>query len=281
MSRVDTTAPDARPVTARPTPTVPGPLRRPLLVFGYHLRILRRTWQGSAFVTLGGPVLFLAALGLGLGTLVDGGQAADLAGASYPAFAATGLLAATAMQTAASECAWPVRGAVQTTQTYAAMLATPLRSIDVVVGQLLAVALRLLLAAIAFAVAMVLFDVAPLWASLAGVPLAVLVGVAHGAPVMAVAVRATRDDQLPLVFRFGVMPLFLLSGTFFPIDRLPDVLRPLAWCSPLWHGVEATRAAVLGSTTPAPLTVHLGVLVVVLVAGTVAASRAVDARLRS
>lgn len=273
----------ATPMDARPPrPALPGRATRTGMVAGYHLRGLRASWQGGAVSTIGVPLLFLGALGLGLGTLVDaGGQTAALGGLRYAAYAGTGVLAATSMQTAAGESAWPVRGAIKHSRTYDALLATPLQPADLVLGHLLYLALRLAVPACVFGIALVvLAGVAPVGA-LAAVPVAVLTGMAFAGAVMAYCTAVEADDQVALLFRLGILPVFLLSGTFFPIDQLPGWLQPVAVLSPLWHAVELTRAVALGFATAWPWGAHLALLLACGCGGAVAAVRATQRRLRS
>jgi lipooligosaccharide transport system permease protein len=75
------------------------------------------------------------------------------------------------------------------------------------------------------------------------------------------------DAKFPVILRIGIMPLFLFSGTFFPVSQLPDVLRPLCWLSPLWHGVELCRGAMTGSIDFLPAVAHVAVLAACVVAG--------------
>jgi lipooligosaccharide transport system permease protein len=84
-----------------------------------------------------------------------------------------------------------------------------------------------------------------------------------------------------VIFRFGITPLFLFSGTFFPIESLPEIIRPLAWLSPLWHGVDLTRGLVLGTWDEQPLLMlaHLGILVAIVAVGTWATVRTIERRL--
>jgi lipooligosaccharide transport system permease protein len=83
-----------------------------------------------------------------------------------------------------------------------------------------------------------------------------LVGLAFAIPVSAIAISAEKDPFNPL-FRFGVTPLFLFSGTFFPVTRLPHGLRELAYATPLWHGVDFMRGLTLGTATPLRSLVHV------------------------
>lgn len=244
----------------------------PLRVLESNLRRWRHTWQGSAFSSFVSPVLFLAAMGLGLGSLVDRGGGTDaLGGVSYVAFVGAGLLAATTFQNGASESSWPVMMGIKWGRGYHAMLATPVRVRDIVVGHQLSVALRLTVSATIFAVVMVLFGVAGVGRSLLGVVPAVVTGMSISPPVMAYTSWIKGDEALAYLYRFGIVPVFLLSGAFFPIDQLPGWSQPVAWATPLWHGVQLTRWATLGLEPAAPALLHLAYLIVWGAAGTLLA----------
>ena len=231
-----------------------------LRVLEGQLRAYRHTWRGSAISTFLMPILFLGAMGMGLGTLVDRGGGVE--GLTYLQFIGTGLLAASAMQIAASDGAFPVMAGMKWRKTYHAALATPVTALDLAAGHLGWVLLRLVLASVVYAGVLAGFGVAGLGRTLLGVGPAVLTGLAFAAPVMAFAARLHSDYGLSALFRFGVVPLFLFSGTFFPVSRLPDWVEPLALLTPLWHGVQLTRSAVLGT----PMALHPAVSVAVLVA---------------
>ena len=107
----------------------------------------------------------------------------------------------------------------------------------------------------------------PLGGALWSVVPAVLTGMAFGTAVM--AFTATKDGAEPMssLFRFGIVPLFLFSGTFFPVSQLPDWLEPVAYATPLWHGVELTRAAALGTEMAVPAFVAIAYLLAWVVIG--------------
>ena len=102
------------------------------------------------------------------------------------------------------------------------------------------------------------------------IPVAVLTAMAFAAPIMAFTATQKTDQPFNVLFRFGITPLFLFSGTFFPIDRLPLFLQPLAWATPLYHGVSLARGLSLGRVEPLADLIHLAVLVAFAVAGLVA-----------
>jgi len=245
----------------------------------FWLTDYRRTWRGSIYSSLLNPLLFLGAMGLGLGTLVNARGDAALGGVSYLSFIAPGLLAATAMTTAVGESTYPVLASVKWVKTYQAATASPLRPADIFHGHMLFVALRLTMnCAIFLAVSAVLGAVHSAWA-LAALPAAVLTGVAFNATIESWAITRTRDTSFAVIFRFGMIPLFLFSGIFFPITQLPGWLQPVAYATPLWHGVALCRSLSLGVATPGGALVHVGYLAGLTAIGVAAGNRTYRRRL--
>ena len=211
-----------------------------------ELIVYSRTWRGNAFSSFVQPLLFLGAMGLGLGELIED-RGRDAAGLGYLEFVAPGLLVASALLMASAESMWPVMGGVKWMGQYNSMVATAMTPGDVYGGLVLSTAVRAAVSAAPFLlVAAVLGGTSSWWAPLAIAP-AVLVALATAAVLAAYSVTQESDSTFPLVMRLGVVPLFLFSGTFFPVEQLPDGLRPLVWLSPLWHGVEPARDATSGA----------------------------------
>ena len=238
-------------------------------VLEHRLLLYRRTWRGSVFNSFLSPVLFLGAMGLGLGGYVDRSGGAALGGVSYLAYLAPGLLAAGAMQTAAGEATFPIVAAIAWVRQYPAMLATPIRIRDIVLGQTAFFALRLFLVSTIFVVVVVALGAARSVEILLAIPAAVLTGVAFAMPIAALAATLRDAAQFSLLFRFGITPLFLFSGTFFPIEQLPELVRPIAWATPLYQGVALTRGLALGTLGPGDALVHVAYLLVVAAVGLV------------
>jgi len=228
--------------------------------FRYWLTNYRRTWRGSIYTSFLSPVLYLGAMGLGLGKLVDAHGTARLGGVSYLAFLAPGLLAAAAMQSGIEESTYPVLGSVKWRRTYYAAAASPLRPADIFHGHLLFTIMRLVMNSAIFLVVMAAFGAITSPWVLAAVPVAVLTGLAFAAPIEAWAITVSKDTSFALVFRFGMIPLFLFSGTFFPVTQLPVWIRPLAYATPLWHGVALCRSLSLGTATPGAALGHVAYL---------------------
>jgi lipooligosaccharide transport system permease protein len=240
-------------------------------VLEHELLVYRRAWRGSIFSSFLSPVFFLAAMGVGLGSIVDansaggaspsaGASAAALAGVSYLAFLAPGLLAATAMQTAAGESTFPVMAGLVWVKSFHGMTATPIRPSDVVIGKLVYIGLRLLLVLAVFFLVTVLFGAVTGPEAVLSVPAALLTGIAFAAPIAAYAATQKDGNGFNALFRFGVIPLFLFSGTFFPISQLPPVLQAVAVLTPLWHGVDLCRSLALGFAEPLPTAIHVAYL---------------------
>ena len=249
-----------------------SPAVRSLQSWAYRYK---RTWRGSAVSSVLQPVLFLAAMGLGLGSLVNKAHPGhtNLGGVTYLVFLAPALLAAAAMQTAAMESTWPVMAAVKWLKTYDAMLATPLRVRDVLFGHLTWIALRVAMTCSVFLVVMALFGAVKSPEAVLLVVVGVLIGLAFAAPIAAYAVTLERDSGLSALFRFGIIPMFLFSGTFFPVSQLPAAVRPIAYATPLWHGVDLSRRLSLGTAPFGASLAHVSYLLVWIVGGAAVAAR--------
>ncbi len=249
-----------------------------LSFFRQRLTAHRHFWRSSAVGSVLEPALFLAAMGLVLGTLVDRGPGVP-GGVGYLAFLAPGLLVAAAMQTATGESTYPVLGAIKWDRLYEAVLATPARPADLLAGHLLYVAFRVTTSAAAFLLVLLLFGAARSPLVLLALPVALLTGLAFAAPVTAMAAALEEDAAFAALQRFLIVPMFLFSGTFFPVDRLPAVLEWFAWATPLWHGVTLARDLALGTVDGGSALLHVGHLALWTAAGTALAARALQRRL--
>jgi lipooligosaccharide transport system permease protein len=241
----------------------------------------RRTFRSSVFTSFLSPVLFLTAMGLGLGGYVDRSGGAALGGLSYLEFLAPGLLAATVMQSAAFEAMFPIIGGLNWQRTFHAMYATPLSPRDIAFGNLVWMAIRVAMVATVFTVVIVVLGAAHSPLVALGIPVAVLTGMAFAAPIAAFAATQRTPNRFAVIFRFGITPLFLFSGTFFPVESLPNPLQAIAWLSPLWHGVDLSRGVVLGTVGDRPLImgIHVFVLAALVVVGSWATTRTIERRL--
>lgn len=249
-----------------------------LRMYERSARVYRGVWRGSVFSSFVNPLLYLVAMGIVLGTLINE-RAGGVAGVSYLEFLAPGLLAATAMQTGAGDSAWPVLAGIKWQKYYVAALASPLTTRDLVIGHLAWVATRVALVSVIFVAISVALGAMTLAGGLLAVIPAVLTGLAFAGFITWFA--ATQEDGIGLtnLFRFGIMPLFLFSGTFFELSKLPEWMQPIAYATPLWHGVELTRALAIGVDPTFSRATHAGVLVAFIVVGTALAVRQFEKRL--
>jgi lipooligosaccharide transport system permease protein len=214
--------------------------------FEYWAYSYRRVWRGSVVTCIVGPVLYLTAMGVGLGKIVNRGPGV---GVPYLDFVAPGILAATAMQLATFESSYPVMAAIRWTRQFHAMLATPLRSRDLLIGHQLYVAARLAAVSAIYLAILAAFGAVHSTYAILAWPAAILVGLAHSAPVSAFSAWLEREEGFNGLFRFVIMPLFLFSGTFFPVTRLPHGAREIAYATPLWNGVDLMRHLTLGTAS--------------------------------
>lgn len=242
-------------------------VRRPLLlVFEREARVFSKLWRGTIFSTFFNPILFLLAMGVGVGGLVDerSGGVGDL---PYLAFIVPGIMAATAMQSAASDSLWGVMAGMKWLRFFHGMVATPLTPADVFGGKVVWTATRITLSTTVFLGVATAFGgvLSPL--GVLAVPSAVLCATAFASIICAYSAGQESEANFPLVFRLGVIPLFLFSGTFFPVSQLPDWIEPLSRLSPLYYGVELCRMFTTGAPRWGNALLNVSVLVAIIVVG--------------
>ena len=251
-------------------PRTEGFLARVGRAYEHQFLLYRRTWRGSLFNSFLSPALFLLAMGVGLGTYVNqGGGAAALGGVPYLVFLAPGLLAATVMQTASFEATFPIMGGFVWQKRYHAMHATPIGPSEIALGQLAWIATRITLVGSIFVLVMVPFGAVQSPLILLAIPVATLTGLAFATPIAAYAATQKVMTSFNYIFRFAITPLFLFSGAFFPVESLPSFIQPIAWVTPLYHGVALSRSIALGTigSNPGIALIHLGVLLAFALGG--------------
>ncbi|MBA2701044.1 MAG: ABC transporter permease [Chloroflexi bacterium] len=247
--------------------------RRSRFLIERNLLVYRHGW----IVILSGffePLFYLLGIGFGLGALI--GSISGPAGQpiSYQLFVAPALLASSAMNGAIAESTFNFFFKLKYNKTFAAVLSTPLSPGDIALGELVWALIRGGLYAIGFMVVMVVLGlvVSP-WVILV-IPSALLVGFAFGAAGMAATsfMKTWQDfDLIQLV----VLPLFLFSATFYPIETYPEVLRVVVQLTPLYQGVDLIRSLVVGAISPI-LLFHIAYLLVMGMAGLWLVARRLD-----
>ena len=227
-----------------------------------NLWVYRRTWRGSLFGSFLNPLLYLGALGVGLGSFIAAQDTSALGGVTYLEFLGPGMLAASCKQSASFEATYPIMGKISWRRNYEAILAAPLSVSDLVLGEMGWISVRLTTISVAFLIVLTLFGIPSSPLAILGIPAAILTGLAFLTAIMAFTATQKNDAGFAALFRFVINPLFLFSGTFFPVERLPDALEFVAALTPLYHGVALIRSLLLQTPELANWPIHVAYLVV-------------------
>lgn len=245
----------------------------------WRLISMKAYWTSAVGSSLLTPILYLVAMGVGLGTLVDAGSG-GVAGVPYLTFVAPGLLVSTVVMSAGSEATFPVMDGFKWSKLYFARAATAASPLQVAVGEVVAIGIRFLVEAAIFWLILVVAGVVGLgsWPMIA---VATVAAMALATPLMAYAATLENEGyQFSMVQRFVIAPMFLFAGTFFPLESMPIYLQWIGWISPMWHGTQLAR--LLGFGLPVSgwmVVVHLVVLLGLTLGGTALASRTFTRRL--
>jgi lipooligosaccharide transport system permease protein len=238
-----------------------------------NIYLYRRTWI-VLFSGFFEPLFYLGSIGFGLGALVGtvngpGGQPIP-----YQLFVAPALLGSAAMNGAIAEGTFNFFFKLRYNKTFDAILSTPLSAGDIAVGELVWALIRGGIYAIAFLCVLVLLGLAVTPLVILTVPAALLIGFAFGGVAMAATsfMRTWQDfDLIQLV----ILPLFLFSGTFYPLDAYPATVRAIVQLTPLYQGVDLLRALAVGHLDPS-LLVHVAYLATMGVLGLAVVARRLD-----
>jgi lipooligosaccharide transport system permease protein len=257
-----------------------SPLTGALRQYDYWLTVYKRTWKGSIITSFVSPLFYVLAMGVLLGQFVHVNPTRLEGATSYLAFIVPGLIAAQAMQTAVFETTYPVMGALKWHKSFYAQLATPLETRDLANAFLLFTLFRVGATTGVYFVVMAPFGVfESWWGPIAAWFATMLTGMAFAVWTFAFSAYVRSEASFGLIFRLGLIPLFLFSGSFFPISNLGTVGEIVAKLTPLWHGVNLTRMFCLDTVDVSTAAVNALVLVAVLVAGWYVALRTLARRL--
>ena len=234
-------------------------------------------------VTILNPLLYLISIGVGVGSLIShnlGPHGID--GVSYLTFIAPALLASSAIQAAQDEVIFPTFQGFKWGRMFYGMNATPQTGSDIASGVFLAAMLRTTLGVGIYSVILYLFGAMNSPHSYMAIPIAIFAGAAFGAVLLAFAAYTENEDKFfTIVGRFIIGPMFLFSGTFYPINALPLFVRFFGWISPLWHAIELGRFATYGHHISVSMViVHVTYLLAMLVFGLFFAFRQYSKRLK-
>jgi lipooligosaccharide transport system permease protein len=270
------------------TRAVDQPVRRPSTSWTYRWRaweyLLRQWrpyfWSGLAEAA-GTPLLYLLALGIGMGSLINKRGTEALGGVPYVEYIGPALLCGAALQIAFSEASFATFARFKWQRTLWGITSTPITPTVAADAHVMFYATRLAFSAALYYLVLLIFGAGGGPAGLLMIPIAVLTALSCAVWIMALSAHLEDDAAMAfnMVLRFGVIPMSLFSASFFPITQLPWAVRWLAFFSPLWHGNELARGAALGGLPLWQATLHLVVLLVLFVAGFLVARHKFERRL--
>ena len=254
----------------------------PWYVAEYRLRNMSK-WLGAIVAFgLGNPVLYLLSVGIGIGALVDSTSGADNPiGVPYLTFLAPALLATAAIQAAMDETTFPTMQGFLWDKSFFAMISTQLMARDLVGGIMIASSIRCSFNTLIYAGVLVLFGAIPLTSVPVLVFAAIFAGISFAGVMLAVTSFVKQDDGFyAIVGRFVLTPMFMFSGTFYPLESLPIYLQWVGWISPVWHATNLGRNLSYGlEVAPWLLAVHVIFMGALLVVAMVVATRKFASRL--
>jgi len=250
--------------------------------YDYWFTFYKRTWKGSIVTSFASPLFYVLALGVLLGGFVHVSPDKLEGATSYLAFIVPGLIAAQAMQTAVFETTYPVMSAIKWQKSFYAQLASPLEVRDLANAMLAFTLFRVGSTCGVYFLVMAPFGVFESWWGPVVAWLAtMLTGMAFAVWTFAFSAHVRSEASFGLIFRLGLIPLFLFSGSFFPISNLPPGLELVARVTPLWHGVNLTRMLCLDTVDWSMAALNTAYLLAVLVPGWWVALRVLGRRLET
>jgi lipooligosaccharide transport system permease protein len=253
-----------------------------LYIAAARLRSMSKWRTIIAAVDIGNPLFYLIAVGIGIGVLVENSTGTSgTSGIKYISFIAPALLANAAIAAVMDECVFPTIEGFKWRKLFFAQNATPISGRQIALGVYLAALTRAVSSVTIYYILLLVFNVVDLGSSALLIPVAVLGGGAFGAIILFAAAKIEKDDQFfNILGRLVIMPMFLFSGTFFPLSSMPIYLQPIGWVSPLWHATELGREAAFDyGVSPFMVAIHLLFLISLVVTGLVLATRQFERRL--
>ena len=191
------------------------------------------------------PVLYLFSFGYGVGKFVGNIDSGSGRMVTYAAFIAPGLLATSAMNGAIYDSTWNVFEKMHETRLYNGMLATSLGPLDVALGEIAWALLRGFAYAVGFMVVVAPLGLIPSWWGILAIPAAVVIAFGFASMGMAITSYFSSYQQMNLI-QIAMMPMFLFSGSFFPIKVFPGWVQGVIEAFPLWQAIELVRGLTLG-----------------------------------
>jgi lipooligosaccharide transport system permease protein len=248
----------------------------------YRLRNMSK-WLGAIIAFgLGNPILLLLSVGIGIGSLVDNGSGGNpIDGVGYLVFLAPALLASASIQSAMDETTFPTMQGFVWDKSFFSMNSTQLRGRSIVSGIMISSAIRCVLTVFMFEAILMAFG-AVSWESIPALTwTSIIAGISFASVMLAATSFVKQDDGFfAIVGRFIIAPMFMFSGTYYPLNILPEPLQVVGWISPLWHATDLGRHLSYGLPVEGWVVgVHYAYLIVLYFIGHYIASRQFEKRL--
>ena len=228
-------------------------------------------WMTSVIIFgLGNPILYLISVGLGIGALVDANTGGGgILGVPYIQFVAPALLASAAIQGVMDEVTFPTMDGFVWDKLFFAINATSVSARQIADGVMIVALGRGLFTTLMYLGVLLAFGAVPLSSVLPLLLTSMLAGWGWASVMLAITARLERDEgYFALIGRFVIAPMFLFSGTFYPLEQMPIFLQPLGWISPLWHSVQLGRHLSYGmELADGMFLVHLAYLAIMGIVG--------------
>jgi len=235
-------------------------------VWRRNFLVWRKLALPSLLANLADPLLMLFGLGYGLGAVIG-----TLQGTSYFAFLAGGFLASSTMYAATFEALFSAFSRMHVQRTWEAIVNAPMDLEDVLAGEWLWAATKAFAAGVCMLAVVSALGFAQWPMALGALAAVALVGLAFAAVGLAVNALATGYDFFSYYLTLVLTPMMMLSGVFFPVEKLPEALQAVAVALPLYHGIELARPLLAGHL-PQGAAAHAAVLAAYAVAGYYAAT---------
>jgi lipooligosaccharide transport system permease protein len=225
-------------------------------VWKRNFLVWRKLLGPAMLGNFGEPVLYILFLGYGLGSFVGQVQGMD-----YVTFLASGIVCSSAMNTATFEGLYSAYTRMAIQDTWAGMLVAPLQVEDIVLGEVIWAGSKSLISSAAIFLVAVALGAVQGWPGILVLPVMFIVGICFGALALVITSFSSSYDFFLYYFTLVITPMFLVSGVFFPLHAMPEIVQWGAQILPLTHAVSITRP-LLTNGNVTNVTIHAGVLLI-------------------
>ncbi|MGE5893042.1 MAG: ABC transporter permease [bacterium] len=219
-------------------------IRRAFRVWQRHFKVYTKLYKSSIALNFVEPILYLSAMGFGLGAYVE-----NINGVPYVRFIAPGIIASTAMFAAIYECTYGTFVRMTFQKTFDAILATPVNVDDLITGEMTWGASKSLFYGTILMIVLAAFGLVDSPMIVFLIPIIFLGGIIFAEISLVFVGIVPGIDSFNYFYTLFLTPMLLFSGIFFPLDHLPRVVTTIAWFTPLYHFVNVCRAFAAGNVT--------------------------------